>query len=409
MNKKLPIFSVLLLSFIALSLFGCQKVHRPVSKLPSENTDSVTIETDAGTDAEINTPHPTVLFDTSKFKNIKTPEVVDAVNFEQLEVFEDYNYEYLHRIVLPEINSELPGAVALNKKMADQDIETVEFLKNKTEVSHQLYAIDYTSSTYDGIIAIQKHGFIGLFASEGMDYGEYYYYDAVNDREMTAEEYLAHFGLNSDELNFIARWSSDYEYEECYSNGLAYSKTLLNKDETSYSDEIFDDGVSYAIAKKANTPEGFCVTEDTVSVYYSINGYVTYVEECQIDVTKGLPKYPLFFAKCNATGVLEGETGIKIVLEDKIPVEVLVSEDLPIKGDITVSNTYINVIYSLDNDFAQNAANSKVLINGKGREDESGYSQRLIEVDVERAFVHTYYYPSEMSLEGFETVEIVFE
>lgn len=412
MNKKLFFLSVLVFSLIALCLSGCES-DPTVSELPSEGTDSVSVdtETEIDTEAEIDTdiPQSTVLFDTSKFKNIETPEVVDAVSFEINDTFEDSGYEFLHRIVLPKINSSLPGATALNEKMAVNDLKTIEMLKNKTEVSNHLYRITYTSSAYDGIIAIQKQCFIGLYASEGMEYGEYYYYDAVNDREITAEEYLAHFGLSSDELDFIARWSNGYEYEESYANGLAYSKTLLNKDEDTYSDEIFDDGVSYAVAKGSNTPKGFKITEDTVSVYYSVDAYVTCIQECQIDVATGLPKYPLFFVKCNPTGVLEDKTGIKIVFEDKLPTEVLVSENLPIKGDITVSNSYINVIYSLDNDFAADASNSKVLINGKGSDEQHGYSQALIEEGGEKMFVHTYRYPEEMSLEGFETVEILFE
>ncbi len=414
--KKIAL-SLLSLTLI-LSLLACQKTEKTTTQgsesviasdtLETTATEKISESVETRETPEIKEAVFEPLFDTACFPETSTPDVVDGEKFERLENFDNGNYAFNQSIIIPKIDSDLPGAIALNAKMAEKDLETIKTLQSNPAPSHYLYNISYTYSTYNGIIAIQKHGYIGLYQSEGYSYGEFYYYDSVNDRELSGEEYIAHFGLDIESLNEIARWCDGYVYAESYFDGLLYSPELLSQDESLYSEEVFDSGISYALSKGENTPKGFKVTEDFVSVYYSINGYVTYTEECKIDVKTGLPDAPMFFVKCNPTGVLEGKTGIKITLENGLPTEVLVSKDIPLAENIEISNSYIQITYTLEDNFAARASDSHVEVNGYSEETQ-GYSQGLAGDGDESKFVHTYHYHKLMKLDEFETVEIVFD
>lgn len=346
------------------------------------------------------------LFDVSKFSDIDTPAVVDAINFEKTDIFDGGAYEFTHKIVLPQIDSTLPGAVALNNKMAGSDTKLAERLANMGEPSRNLYRISYDYSAYDGIIAIQKTNFTGLYQSEGASSSEHYYYDSVNDKELTADEYLAHFGLDADDLNFRARWCSNYLWaEDKYYGGVVYCDTLLCRDEAKYSEVMPENGLVYGFAKEANTPCGYKITEDAVTVYYTVHGYTSYADECVILVENGLPENPLFYVQCVPTDILNNKNGIEIKLENGKIKSAKTSKDIEIAGSVTITNDCITVVYPLDFD----TDNSYAAVNDSIT--SVGYGQALIleENDEYEKFVHTYYLPKEVRLNEYKTMEIIFE
>lgn len=350
-------------------------------------------------------PTHTPLFDVSKFSDIDTPAVVDAINFEKTDIFDGGAYEFTHKIVLPQIDSTLPGAVALNNKMAGSDITLAERLANTGEPSRHLYRVSYDYSAYDGIIAIQKTSFTGLYQSEGASSSEHYYYDSVNDKELTADEYLAHFGLDADDLNFRARFSSSYLWaEDKYYGGIYYCDTLLCSDESKYSEVMPENGLVYGVAKEANTPTGFKVTKEAVTVYFTVIGYTSYADECRILVENGMPDNPLFFLNCIPTDKLEGKKGIEINIDNGKIKSAKISDGIEIAGPVTITNDCVKALYWLDFD----TDNSYAVIDGDIVSNGNGQALVLVDDGEYEMFVHTYYLPEIIKYNECETVDIIF-
>ena len=381
-----------LLVFLSMTMFTTYK--EPVAEKPAESV----IEIDAQDYAP--------LFDVSKFSDIDTPDVIDAINFEKTDIFDGGAYEFTHKIVLPQIDSTLPGAVALNIKMAGSDTELAERLANMGEPSRNLYRVSYDYSAYDGIIAIQKTSFTGLYQSEGASSSEHYYYDSVNDKELTADEYLAHFGLDSEDLNFRARFSSSYLWaEDKYYGGIYYCDTLLCRDESKYTEVMPENGLVYGVAKEASTPTGFKVTKEAVTVYFTVTGYTRYADECRILVKNGMPDNPLFFLNCTPTGKLEGKKGIEINIDNGKIKSAKISDGIEIAGPVTITNDCIKVLYWLEFD----TDNSFAVIDGDIASQGNGQALVLVDDGEYEMFVHTYYLPQTIKHNECETVEIIFE
>ena len=150
------------------------------------------------------------LFDASKFSDIEVPDVVDAKMLVQDEVF-DGTFEYRYIVAIPEIDSAEPGASAFNEKIYSEYAELLDVEANRKQGF--LYQITYESSAYDGIILVHMIENYGFYQSEGAHLDSYFYYDSIKDTELTAEEYAAHFGLDTERLSELARWCLDTEWE----------------------------------------------------------------------------------------------------------------------------------------------------------------------------------------------------
>lgn len=347
-------------------------------------------------------PETTPLFDVSSFGIKDVPKVKDALNFEKHEVFDDGEYEFTHTIILPQIDSELTGAVALNKKMLDEHESLANELSSSEENSKKLYHITYDHSAYDGIIVIKKNIYTGLYQSEGMSDREYYYYDSVHDTELSDEEYLKHFSLDAEDLDRRARWCANYLFEEdrLY-GGVEYYETLLNTD--SVADDISKHDIVFGCAKKSNTPIGYEVTSDKVTVCYKIYGYTPYTTECSLDVESGLPELPLFVQTSLKTASPDGDGSIKLIFDGGRITQYIASDDIPLVGAAEVTNDSMSIMYKLG--FAADAP--VVYLNGETI--FTGQTQMLIEDGDEQFCKHVFHFNRYVSYNELESIEVYFD
>lgn len=194
--------SVLLLAVLIL-LCGCKDTEQDVTDT------SAVYETAVQTAAEETTAETTAVTDLPA-PDVAVPDVVTAGGYskEAVDVLGYGEIKFTHSVEYPKIDSEMSGAAALNEKIAERYEKIINELKNGEE-SNKLYSIYYLSSACDGIIFISVIEDIGWQYSEGMYAQKIFYYDAANDKEMSAEEYAAHFGIDID----AAKKNILYTYE----------------------------------------------------------------------------------------------------------------------------------------------------------------------------------------------------
>jgi len=278
------------------------------------------------------------LFDPSEFSYNEAPLVKDAVALVQTEIF-DESYEFTYTVIIPEIDSDKKGARELNQKIYDRYKKKLDVASAK-KVGN-LHVINYEYSSYDGILFIHIYDFLGLYQSEGVSTAAYYYYDSRNDRELTQEEYLAHFGIDAERLDKLSKWGiGDTEWHILkYGSNITDTSTLY--------DERPENGLSFSYYEEAGKPSGYEVTADTVYVYYKIRAYVGYEGAVEIDVSTGLPKSPNFYISSEPTGeYTANDDGMIIYYKNGEITDVLVGKNIPVKS-VLLSNDMIAIISDL--------------------------------------------------------------
>lgn len=393
--KKASLLSIAVLSLLLLTT-ACDKQDGSTYEAQTSIESSTVTE---GSDIK---PDTTPLFDTANYGEPTVPRVKDALNFEKHEVFDDGEYEFTHTIILPRIDSELPGAVALNKKLLDDHESLASELSASEENSKKLYHITYDHSAYDGIIVIKKNIYTGLYQSEGMSDREYYYYDSVHDTELSSEEYLEHFSLDAEDLDHRARWCANYLFEEdrLY-GGVEYYETLLDTD--TVVDDISKHDIVFGFAKKSNTPIGYEVTSDTVTVCYRIYGYTSYTTECELNVASGLPEIPLFVQTSSKTASPVGDGSIKLIFDNGRIAQFIASDDIPLVGNAEVTNNALSITYKLG--FTPDTPT--VYLNGETI--IAGQMQMLVEDGDEQLCKHVFLFNRYVSYTELESIEIYFD
>lgn len=181
----------LLTSLLALSVFlcGCELTQAPV-----KNTDLVTQtvnETDYPASAEVTVPVTTEEIVTEPV--FEPALAVTARSYEKKAIDKVFGgeFDFTHKVEYPKIESDKPGAAELNKQIADYYDKIINELINGEEENY-LYNIFYEASTDNlGVIFIRMIQSIGWQYSEGMVDQKIYYYDTVNDKVLTAEEYAS--------------------------------------------------------------------------------------------------------------------------------------------------------------------------------------------------------------------------
>ena len=379
MKKRL--ISVLLLVLVLVVNAGCADDSVTTESdtyidLPSEEV-SDTIESDTVSEdlTETQTLSKGPLFDTSEFSDIEVPAVIDALNYEKYVEYPspDGGYGANNLVKIPKIDSDKPGAVAFNQKLYSEFVVYIDNIN--TENSPYIYKVTYDYSDYDGIIFIRIKSGVALAYSEGAAGGDYFYYDSVNDRELTAEEYLAHFGLDGKELDMRARWDIGYTFfEGIEADHLRYSEELFAIDDSAFIDEIPENTLVFAQSQNENTPLGYKVSEEGVSVFYAGMGLSRYVSEIRIDVTSGESEKLMFAAKSDATGVLDDtsvreEVGAVVTFDNGRIESFLVKDGIPFER-VIVSNDQVYVFYN------QQSLNTRsyIEINGEKASYSAGYT-----------------------------------
>ncbi|MCI8590295.1 MAG: hypothetical protein HFE77_06240 [Clostridiales bacterium] len=253
----------------------------------SESTDA--IETEISTMASapsVGATETTLFFDPTPYV-IKTdaPAVILAAEYEKqaVDVLNGGSFNFVHQISIPALDSDKPGAKALNAKIFEQHSTHIEELKTDAE-DNRLYHIFYSSSKLGSMVFINVQTTVGWQYSEMGFANYYYYYDAAADREVSAEEYLAYFGLEADTLAKEAALSDAY----------------LRAVDTQhfYYGQIEDEELRGLMSAASAVPEAYEVTAEVIHVWMrTVEDYIDCSFICDIDTENGMPCNPSYAFK----------------------------------------------------------------------------------------------------------------
>lgn len=179
-----------------------------------------------------------------------------AINPTEMKVIHALNYtlpDGNNTIKLPKITLETENAKKFNEKMYATFENEYNWLINDQE-GNQIFNCDYRYTVNNGIIGIAIDASIGVQQGGVSECYYAFYYDTINDKELTFDEYVATFGITKAKL-----WDS-IKNTSSYSDHLRYSSPSDNE---FLQDCIFDwkDGEIYsgiAYLNDYNSMSGYC-------------------------------------------------------------------------------------------------------------------------------------------------------
>ncbi len=310
------------------------------SACDAEIIPAVTTE-ETQTTAETTAAETTAAETTAAVAPIDIPIVVSAEKYEK-EIVDMYgydNWDYPHSVEYPKIDSEKPGAVALNEKIAERYIKIINQLKNGEEANN-IYNFSYTSSVCDGIIFIRISENTGWQYSEGKHQQKIFYYDAVNDKELTAEEYALHFEIDLEKAKENVLYT--YELARSYIDD---SSVMISGDD---ENTIYEPAPGKLFPAKQSDFfydfDGLEVTDSEVNLYYSGQWYVLSTYCFTLDRETLEPKHPHYIGYVVPLFPDEDYTSseIKIVLDNGNITEYSIPKAAGIYN-IKISSTAISV------------------------------------------------------------------
>lgn len=398
--RRFGSFSAGIVCLLAISvlLAGCGK-----PKTPDENEPT---DTKITTDAEMSQPtsessaaatEPTgtlapeseLYFDPEPYimGEIDAPAVIAAATYEKqaIDCTFDGPFDFVHRISIPALDSDKPGAQALNAKIFDHYSPHIEELKTDTEGGN-LYHISYFSSTLGSMVFLCVQTVGGWQYSEGWHSNSYYYYDAAADREVSAKEYLAYFGLDADALAKEAALSD------------AYLRAVDSQ--SFYYGEIEAEELRGAIATAVSAlPEAYEVTAETIRVWMRTEGgYVDYSFACDIDAASGMPCSPSYAVKASEFSSDESCKGVVFNFSDRTLRSVEAAPEVcSVIRSAYVTSAYVALVCT---DALPDLYGHEVRVNGKTV--GSGSSQGGGDF-----YMYCYYIEGYTPFEDLKTVEIV--
>ena len=383
--KKL-ISSILILSIM---LCGCAD-NAETKSTEVQGTEAQVAETSTTEVAtEPTTETTTAEAITPTVPEIDTPDVVSAEKYEKkiIDMLDsEYEWDYPHSVEYPKIDSEKAGAVALNEKIAEKYVQKINELKSNKE-GRNVYNFYYTSSACDGIIFINIIENTGWQYSEGMTEQRIFYYDAENDKELTADEYAAHFGIDLDKASEGVLYS--YELACSYMDD---TSVVVDENDTA----MIEPAAGYlSPAKQSEFYYGFDgleVTDGEVNMYYSGMQYVKSIYKIALDRETLSPKYPHYMGYINAD---ENHTKeIKITFKNGEVVDYSLPKDSGIYN-ITIMSTMVIVRST------EHIGDWQISINGGERYTPGGQM-----LDGENTYRYDYYTREYLAPEDIQTIEL---
>ena len=352
---------------------------------PAETTETSTAETTATT-----APAP-------------LPEVKDGTVYTKkaVDMFSGGDFDFLHSLIIPKIDSTKPGAEALNAKMlADQQEKLDALAANKEE--NYLYTVTYSTSGADGILVINVYEYIGWQYSEGGSSRRFYYYDAAEDRELTLDETLAKLSMTKESLNRAFAWSSEYAAisVENPDRTQALAETVFGTPLTgAYDTSVF----RYAEMRSGNDAEllGIDFDETTVSPCYHYVIYTVSTTACPIDRANGQPLHPYYECTMNAADLQTGDA-FRITIKDGKVTEAVVPAEAQVQG-VTITSDGVTVLYGKGATYSMDRADFRV----NGSSVNSGSNSGGI--DAEDVFTNYRFIPDYIPLDKLTTIEFVFK
>ena len=315
-----------------------------------------------------------------------TPLVVCANSYEKEAIdafFPAEKFGFTHKVEYPKIDSDKSGATALNEAIAQRYEEIIQTLKDNRE-ENVLYHITYTASECSGVIFINITEDCGWQYSEGYTSQRIYYYDALNDKELSLDEYLTVFGIDRDKID--AAICSSYElscmmYEASpyltdtvggESLGAPATDTLYYAAYESYASFAEFAGVEFIGGEGINP---------VIRAHLTGGVYVSSPFTCDIYADSYIPVNPNYAGYSIPAGA--PETGDIVILFDKGKVTSLTAPPKYGIQSINYSASAIKLVTKV------NVRDSRISINGC--EPYSWGSGELGNADWDQLFIDTYY------------------
>ena len=358
MNKKL--LTVLTAAALAAALAACGEdkpnhSDAPATDLPASLTTqteatSQTAEATETTPPETTAPAP-------------LPEVKDGTVYTKkaVDMFSGGDFDFLHSLTIPKIDSAKPGAEALNAKMLAAQQEKLDALAAGKE-GRSLYTVTYSASGADGILAVNVYEYTGYQYSEPSRNRCFYYYDVAADRELTLDEVLTHLSLARDSLDKALVWSNGYEFIsiENTDRTITPAATVFGAPLTgAYDASLFH----YAEIRSGNEVEllGIDFDETTVSPCYRYILYTVGTLVCPIDRATGQPLLPYYECTPNIADLKVGDS-FRITVKDGKVTEMTAPADAKVQR-IKISSCGLSVYYTADAAF--DYSDAVFFVNGK--------------------------------------------
>lgn len=293
------------------------------------------------------------------------PEVKDGTVYTKkaVDMFSGGDFDFLHSLAVPKIDSTKPGAEALNAKMLAAQQEKLDALAAGKE-GRELYTVTYSASGADGILAINVYEYIGWQYSEPSRNRCFYYYDVAADRELTLDEVLTHLSLARDSLDKALVWSNGYEFIsiENTDRTITPAETVFGAPLTgAYDASKFCYGGINGGAEVELL--GIDFDETTVSPCYRYILYTVGTLVCPIDRATGQPLLPYYECTPNIADLKVGDS-FRITIKDGKVTEMTAPADAKVQR-IKISSCGLSVYYSADAAF--DYSNAVFFVNGKDR------------------------------------------
>ena len=331
------------------------------------------------------------------------PEVKDGTVYTKkaVDMFSGGDFDFLHSLTVPKIDSTKPGAEALNAKMLADQQEKLDALAAGKE-GRSLYTVTYSASGADGILAVNVYEYTGYQYSESSRNRCFYYYDVAADRELTLDEVLTHLSLTRDSLDKALVWSNGYELISIENTGrtITPAATVFGAPLTgAYDASLFH----YAEIRSGNEVEllGIDFDETTVSPCYRYILYTVGTTACPIDRTSGQPMHPYYECTIDAADLQVGDA-FRITIKDGKVTEAVVPAALQVQR-VTIASDGVTVLYGKDATNRMDNADFRVNGESVNRGSNSGG------IDAEDVFSNYRFMKEYIPLDKLTTIEFVFK
>ena len=401
MNKKL--LTVLTAAALVAALAACGE-NNPGGKQTTDTAPpaSLTTQTEAISQTTVTT-ETTETTPPETTAPAALPEVKDGTVYTKkaVDMFSGGDFDFLHSLTVPKIDSTKPGAEALNAKMLADQQEKLDALAAGKE-GRSLYTVTYSASGADGILAVNVYEYTGYQYSESSRNRCFYYYDVAADRELTLDEVLTHLSLTRDSLDKALVWSNGYELIsiENTDRTITPAATVFGAPLTgAYDASLFH----YAEIRSGNEVEllGIDFDETTVSPCYHYVIYTVSTTACPIDRANGQPLHPYYECTMNAADLQTGDA-FRITIKDGKVTEAVVPAEAQVQG-VTITSDGVTVLYGKGATYSMDRADFRV----NGSSVNSGSNSGGI--DAEDVFSNYRFMKEYIPLDKLTTIEFVFK
>ena len=398
MSKHLKVTLIALMLVAALAACGKdnpQNTTNPTGEVgtSAESEPTVTEPTET-TVPETTAPEtaPSAPLPKVKDGTVYTKEAIDYA-------FGGGSFGFTHSLLIPAIDSTKPGAEALNAKMLADQQEKLDALAAGKEENH-LYTVTYSTSGADGILAINVYEYIGWQYSEGGSSRRFYYYDAAEDRELTADEVLTRLSFTKETLAKAFRWSSEFNFvtDEGTEEQTARAESVFGTP----LDGMPEKGKFYYAERNCNAELellGIDFDETTVAPCYGFSLYVVSTASCPISRENGQPLHPYAVCTLTADDLTVGDV-FRITIKDGKVTEAVVPAALQVQR-VTIASDGVTVLYSKDATYSMDNADFRV--NG----ESVNWGSNSGGIDAEDVFSNYRFMKEYIPLDKLTTIEFV--